>query len=155
PSLSVSVTLDVKPFVKGNVQLGFTRGFTQSQAFVNHFGKKAKFQPRDAELLFDTSEVSGNNDKGQSYTFTEEYDWLGFTARQKILGLLDEVVKNDKLRLDVFAYDLNEPDVMKQFLMLAQEGRVRIILDNASLHHDDPKSHRDNAKLKGDKAKPK
>ena len=90
---------------------------------MNHFGKKAKFQPKDAELLFDTSEVSGNNDKGQSYTFTEEYEWLGFTARQKILALLDEVVKNDKLRLDVFAYDLNEPDVMKQFLTLAQEGR--------------------------------
>jgi hypothetical protein len=73
-SLSVSVTLDVKPFAKGNVELGFARGFTQSQAFVNHFGKKAKFQPKDADLLFDTSHVSGTNDKGQSYTFAEEYE---------------------------------------------------------------------------------
>jgi hypothetical protein len=142
-SLSVSVTLDVMPFAKGNVELGFTRGFTQSQAFVNHFGKKAKFQPKDADLLFDTSHVSGTNDKGQSYTFAEEYEWLGFTAREKILALLDEVVKNEKLTLDVFAYDLNEPDVMKQFLALAQKGRIRIILDNASLHHDNANSKKE------------
>jgi phosphatidylserine/phosphatidylglycerophosphate/cardiolipin synthase-like enzyme len=142
-SLSVSVTLDVKPFAKGNVELGFTRGFTQSQAFVNHFGRKAKFQPTGAELLFDTSQVSGKNDKDESYTFTEEYEWLGFTARQKIFTLLDEVVNNEKLRIEVFAYDLNEPDVMKRFLTLADEGRVRIILDNADLHHDKTNSKRE------------
>src|SRR6185369_9087409 len=37
-SLSVSVQLEVKPFERGKVELGFTRGFTQSQAFVRHFG---------------------------------------------------------------------------------------------------------------------
>src|SRR5262249_26845333 len=36
--------------------------------------------------------------------------------------------------LDVFAYDLSEPDVMNRLLQLAKQGRVRIILDNASLH---------------------
>lgn len=34
----------------------------------------------------------------------------------------------------LFAYDLNEPDVVKILLTLAEQGRVRIILDNASLH---------------------
>ena len=40
------------------------------------------------------------------------------------------------LRLDVFAYDLNEPDMVATFLKLAGQGRIRIILDNASLHHN-------------------
>jgi hypothetical protein len=138
--LSVSVTLDVKPFSKGKVRLGFTRGFTQSQAFVRHFGKKAKFRPAGGELVFDTSKVSGKSDQGESYTFAEEYEWLGFTARDTILGLLDQVLKDTSLKLDVFAYDLNEPDVLKGFLTLAKEGRIRIILDNADLHHD-PAEH--------------
>ena len=42
------------------------------------------------------------------------------------------------LRLDVFAYDLNEPDVIGVLLKLAKKGRVRVILDNASLHHGTP-----------------
>src|SRR5678815_336165 len=53
PSLSVAVQLEVKPFAKGKMELGFTRGFTQSQAFVRHFGRKAKFRPKGDQLLFD------------------------------------------------------------------------------------------------------
>jgi len=36
----------------------------------------------------------------------------------------------------MFAYDLNEPDVLRILLELAGQGRVRIILDNAALHHN-------------------
>lgn len=138
--LSVDVRLDVKPFVRGNVEVGFTRGFTQSQAFVRHFGRKAVFRPKGDELLFDTATISGTNDQGKSYTFAEEYAWLGFTARERILSLANEVLGNKSLRMDVFAYDLNEPDVMKAFLALAKEGRIRIILDNATLHHSQKNS---------------
>ncbi|MDK1494704.1 hypothetical protein QN219_32845 [Sinorhizobium sp. 7-81] len=47
-------------------------------------------------------------------------------------------MKGDKdLELDVFAYDLNEPDVMKALISLG--ARARIILDNAALHHDTDK----------------
>ena len=142
-ALSVSVQLDMKPFTKGNVEVGFTRGFTQSQAFVRHFGKKAVFRPKGNELLFDTSTISGKDDQGKSYTFEEEYEWLGFTARATILGLASAVLKDKKLRMDVFAYDLNEPDVMKAFLALAQQGRIRIILDNADLHHSEENSEKE------------
>jgi hypothetical protein len=136
PNLGVSVKVDVKPFAKGAIETGFTRGFTQSQAFVHHFGVKAIFRPRKKDLLFDTSQVSGKNNAGQDYTFAEQYEWLGFTARSKIFALANEVLQDKDLRLDVFAYDLNEPDLMKIFLELARQGRVRIILDNADLHHD-------------------
>ena len=32
------------------------------------------------------------NAKGERYTFDDEYEWLGFTAREQIFELLDEVV---------------------------------------------------------------
>lgn len=135
PSRSVSVTIGVKPFVKKRLELGFARGFTQSQAFVHHFGLKALIRPDGKELLFDTSQVSGTSPAGTPYTFADEYDWLGFTARERIFDVLNSVVDNKNLRVDVFAYDLNEPDIMAIFLKLAKQGRIRMILDNASLHH--------------------
>jgi phosphatidylserine/phosphatidylglycerophosphate/cardiolipin synthase-like enzyme len=134
PALSVAVRIEVGPFTKKRIETGFTRGFTQSQAFVHHF-PNALFRPKGKNLLFDTAAVAGKNSKGEEYTFADEYEWMGFTARDKIFALLNEVLQNKKLRLDLFAYDLNEPDVMKGLLELARQGRVRIILDNAGLHH--------------------
>jgi phosphatidylserine/phosphatidylglycerophosphate/cardiolipin synthase-like enzyme len=136
PTLSKSVQVEVAPFTKGKIAVGFTRGFVQSQAFVHHFGPKAIFRPKGKDLLFDTSTVSGKNSAGQDYTFAEEYEWLGFTARDQVLAVANEVLENKQLRLDVFAYDLNEPDVMAIFLELAKQGRIRVILDNATLHHN-------------------
>jgi hypothetical protein len=136
PSRSVSVTVDVVPFEKQGLELGFTRGYTQSQAFVHHFGLKALIQPKAKTLQFNTSAVSGTNAQGVKYTFLDEYKWMGYTAREKIFGLLDEVVKNTSLTLRMFAYDLNEPDVIDLLLQLAAQGRIRIILDNATLHHN-------------------
>jgi hypothetical protein len=135
PSLSVDITVDVEPFQKLGLELGFTRGFTQSQAFDHRYGIKALIRPAAKDLIFDTSEVSGTNAAGEQYTFADEYEWLGFTAREKIFAILAEVLADDSLQLDMFAYDLNEPDLMTLLLKLAAKGRVRIILDNAALHH--------------------
>jgi hypothetical protein len=135
PGLSASATILVDGYSKDSFALGFTRGYTQSQAFVNHFGLKAQVQPKGRSLLFDTSEVSGKNAKGEEFTFKDEYDWLGFTAREKIFTLLADVVAKPELFVDVFAYDLNEPDLIEVLLKLAKQGRIRVILDNAALHH--------------------
>ena len=134
-SLSVSVTLNVSPFSDGAVSLGFTRGFVQSQAFVHHFGNKAPFKPSGNTLLFNTKAVAGKNDAGQSYTFEQEYSWSGFTARERIFDVLNGVLNDSSQTINVFAYDLNEPDVLQILLSLAKQGRIRIILDNATLHH--------------------
>jgi len=143
PTLSVSVTIDVRSFAKGKLALGFTRGFTQSQAFVNHFGKDAKVQPVNAPLFFDTSVESGVNAKGEHFTYREEYAWLGFTARDRVFGILDDVLANPALSLDVFAYDLNEPDLCTILIALAKQGRVRIILDDSGDHHSATKPKRE------------
>lgn len=138
PSLSASVSVDVGPFQKKSLSIGFTRGFVQSQAFVRHFGPKALIRPANKDLEFDTSVQAGVNATGETFTYETEYEWLGFSARAMIFELLDEVLASKKLSLDVFAYDLNEPDVINALLKLAAQGRVRIILDNASLHHGSP-----------------
>jgi phosphatidylserine/phosphatidylglycerophosphate/cardiolipin synthase-like enzyme len=134
--LSAALTVEVVPFAKKDLRVGFTRGFVQSQAFVNHFGLKALIRPGGTQLTFDTTANAGVNAKGERYTFADEYEWLGYTAQDQIWSLLDEVSSNRALRLDVFAYDLNEPDLIKLLLKLAAQGRIRVILDNASLHRD-------------------
>lgn len=141
-SLSASVTVPVGPFKKGSLALGFTRGYMQSEAFAHHFGLQAKLQPDGKPLRYDTNQQAGTNALGHNFTFADIYAWMGSTARQQVLHLLNTVVNDPGLHVDVFAYDLNEPDVIKILLQLAKAGRVRIILDNAQLHitHKDSKT---------------
>ena len=138
-ALSTPVEVDVEPFTKDALALRFTRGFVQSQGFINHFGSKAVITPDNADLLFDTSQPAGTNAAGHTSTYAEEYEWLGFTARQTVFDLLSEVEGDQTLRLEMFAYDLDEPDILKSLLALAGQGRVRIILDSATLHHSTAK----------------
>lgn len=135
-AMSAQIDVRVGPFTKDNLALGFTRGFTQSQAFTHHFGLKAKIRPDGGELQFDTQQVAGANAQGRQFTYEEEYRWSGFTAREQIFAVLNRALDDASLFLDVFAYDLSEPDVIRILLKLARLGRCRVILDNASLHHD-------------------
>jgi phosphatidylserine/phosphatidylglycerophosphate/cardiolipin synthase-like enzyme len=50
------------------------------------------------------------------------------------MEFLDEVINDNALKLDVFAYDLNEPVIVDKLLALAAQGRVRIILDDYPGH---------------------
>ena len=59
---------------------------------------------------------------------------MGATARQQIFALLNSVLQDKTLAVKVFAYDFNEPDVLKILLALGKAGRARIIIDNAALH---------------------
>ncbi|MES2375186.1 MAG: phospholipase D-like domain-containing protein [Bacteroidota bacterium] len=135
-TLAVIEEIEVNAFAKGPIELAFTRGFTQSQAFTRHFGPKAKFKPYQAPLLFNPKTPAGTNNLGESYTYEDEYKWSGFTAREKIFDLVKSVVNDKDLFLDLFAYDLSEPDLLRYFLQLGKEGRIRIALDSADLHHN-------------------
>ncbi len=132
-TLSVAVKVAVGPFKKGAVVLGFTRGYMQSQGYVHHFGAQTPVVPKNKQLEFDTGSQAGTNN-GQPVTFAQIYNWMGESARVQIFDVLNGVLNDPSLTLKVFAYDLNEPDVVKILLTLAQQGRVRVILDNASLH---------------------
>lgn len=110
--LGVTVQVEVGPFVKGSLAASFTRGYVQSQAFIRHFGSTTHLRPADGSLIFDTSAAAGSDPDGQTYSYADEYEWLGFTARNRIFDLLAEVQSDPTLSVDVFAYDLNEPDVV-------------------------------------------
>jgi len=133
PTLTASVTVDVSPYHSGNLEIGFTRGFVASQAYVDHFGSNSKVRPNKSDLIFDIKGKSGSA-RGQDYTFEDQHVWLGWQARARIMEFLDETLADPKLILEVFAYDLDEPVICNRLLQLALQGRLRIVLDNSSTH---------------------
>ena len=132
-SFSVPVKVSVGPFEKGSLKLGFTRGYMQSSSYARQFGKDTPVVPKTKDLDFDIDAQAGTNN-GQPITFAQIYNWMGETARERISDVLNRVVNDPTLTLKVFAYDLNEPDIIKILLTLAGQGRVRIILDNSKEH---------------------
>ena len=119
PGTPVSVTLDFVPSDYKSLQIGFTRSYVSSQAYAERF-KNAPIRQLPKTLDFDTSK------------FKDQYEFLGYTARKLLFDFLAEAAKPG-VRLDVFAYDFDEPDVLKALVALGP--RLRIWLDDASLHN--------------------
>jgi len=143
PESTVSVTIDVSPFKDGDIQVGFTRSFISSQAFAMRFGNKLNLRPNAADLTFDIEQEAGiakrlNYTTGKkedvSFSYKEIHEYLGWQTRQRIVDFLNEVIEDNSVSVDVFAYDLNEPFIVEQILQLAKEGRARVILDNYPDH---------------------
>ena len=128
-NLTVSLDIKVDTFDEEDIQVSFTRGFTTSQAYVGRFGDNSNIIPPGSALIPDINVVSGTDPKGHTYTFKDQYEWMGFKAREKTLTLLDEVIADNKLSVEIFAYDFNEPAVMDRLLKLAAKGRIKMILD--------------------------
>ncbi len=142
-SLTVKLTIEVSPFRTGDTQVGFTRAFISSQAYADHFGNNGKLRPNKDELIFDIKQVSGTAKrwdtttktyKDAPYTFEEQHEYLGWQVRDRIMEFLKETLDDDSLQLDVFAYDLDEPLIIEKFILLAKQGRLRIILDDSEDH---------------------
>lgn len=128
PSAEVEVSL--MPTAPTPFHLGFTRGYVSSQAYAEQF-HNALVEPKDATFDFDTT------------GYEAQYHWLGFHARRLVFDFLAETLADDARSLDVFAYDLDEPDVIKQLGQLG--SRVRLYLDDSKTHVTDtalePKAH--------------
>jgi phosphatidylserine/phosphatidylglycerophosphate/cardiolipin synthase-like enzyme len=137
PTLGASLDITVDRYSQGKLAVGFTRGFVQSQAFVDNFGQ-ARIEPKQHDLVWDTTAQAGQHPDGTTFTYDDMYTWLGFTARQRIYDLLDDVLHHPSYAVDVFAYDLTDSGFAQKLLDLAGQGRARVILDDADLHHDDP-----------------
>ena len=117
PSGEVTVQL-VKPQT-GNFELGLTRAYVSSQAYVAKFQNK-DIRPQPKTLDYDTT------------SYQPQYEWLGFHARKMVFDLLKECVSDTSITVDMFAYDFDEPDILKMCESLG--SRLRIFLDNAPLH---------------------
>ncbi len=137
PNRTMSVTIPVGDFEKGGMSVGFTRAFMKSQAYAKRYGASTRLKPASAAgagWLFDTSAKAGNNPTFGDFTYEDMYLWLGYTARRQLYEALDEAIADNTIDVEMFAYDLNDPGVATRCLQLAALGRIRIILDNASLH---------------------
>jgi phosphatidylserine/phosphatidylglycerophosphate/cardiolipin synthase-like enzyme len=119
PKQSVEVELVSAAYPK--FQLAFTRGYVSSQAYVERFHDKPLI-PTPQTVDYDTS------------PFDDQYEWLGSRARDLIFGFIDEAIADSSLSLDVFAFDLDEPDIIRRFEQLGP--RLRLFLDNSKSHVD-------------------
>lgn len=105
------------------LDIGFTRSFASSQAYVDKFNNDPNVIPSSGAsgLAFDKTKSPAG-----------VYEWLGFEAYDLLFSVLDEVANDKTLSLDVFAYDLDEPDIVGKFAGLG--SRLRIIIDDSADH---------------------
>ena len=126
PSAERSLQIMDEPFA--SFRLGFTRGYISSQAYAERFDN-APIEPEPPTIDFDSA------------PFQDRYRWLGFHARRLVFDFLVETLSDPALSLDVFAYDLNEPDVTRALEQLGP--RLRLYLDDSKSHVADGALERD------------
>jgi hypothetical protein len=119
-SLTLDIPLDQVTY-SDYLDIGFTRNFASSQAYVDKYHNNASVIPVNA-------------DEGPTFKKApgDIYRWLGFEACELIFGFLDEVANDTSLTLDFFAYDLNEPDVIARLAKIGK--RLRAIIDDSKDH---------------------
>lgn len=118
----IAITLDIPldPVTYHEfLDVGFTRNFASSQAYAEKFQNATNIIPNDANKGLSFEKQQG-----------EVYDWLGFEAYDLIFNFLKEAVEDPSIELDVFAYDLNEPDIVAWLERLGH--RLRAIIDDSS-----------------------
>ncbi len=101
------------------LQMGFTRGYASSQAYSDHF-HNAPIEPSPKTFGFDTT------------PYQAQYQWLGYHARKLVFDFLQESIADPSVTVDLFAYDLDEPDFIRGLQQLGP--RLRAVLDDAPLH---------------------
>jgi PLD-like domain len=114
-----TVAVQLAPQAGSNFELGLTRAYISSQAYAAKFGNKP-IRPLPKSLDYNTQ------------PFQPKYEWLGFHARKMIFDLLGECLADPSITVDLFAYDLDEPDIVDELEALGT--RLRAVLDDAPLH---------------------
>lgn len=112
----------------GQLNVTFTRGFVSSQAFVDRY---EKFGP--IKTLIPAKAKDGLKFKPTHPKTKEALAWMGFEARETILAVLDEAIK-DRAEVRVIAYDLSEPEVVGRLEKIGK--RLKIIIDDSADHGD-------------------
>jgi phosphatidylserine/phosphatidylglycerophosphate/cardiolipin synthase-like enzyme len=108
----------------GQLNVAFTRGFVSSQAFVERYKNVSGILPTKAN--------QGLKFKPTNPQAKDAWNWMGFEARQAILGVLDEALADASALVCVVAYDLNQPEVVGRLAKLG--SRLKIIIDNSASH---------------------
>ena len=127
--IQLDISLDPVTF-HGFLDVGFTRNFASSQAFVDKFKGAGDINAIGKKI------IPSDPDQGLSFKKMagDIYDWLGFEAFDLLFGFLDEAVADPSIELDVFAYDFNEPDILARLKALGP--RLRAIVDDSTDNKD-------------------
>lgn len=126
-------SLELRDEGYGKLDVGFTRGYMSSQAYAEEFDN-ADFKSDPWTAVFDTA------------PFEKQYKWLGSHARKLVFEFLDETVADADLSLDVFAYDFDEPDMVRRLAALG--SRLRLYLDDSDIKSGRPAAARKAEALK-------
>lgn len=112
----------------GKLNVTFTRGFVQSQAFLDRYVKNGhgigSLLPAKAKDGLDFKPTHPDADKA--------LEWMGFEAREEILSLLDQAIADTTTKVRVIAYDLSEREVFVRLKKLGK--RLQIIIDDSAEH---------------------
>jgi hypothetical protein len=132
---SIELDISLNPHTyEGFVDVGFTRGFASSQAFLDKFPSTINIDVIGRKIIPDTTKSGLTFTKLPPNTYPEMhgdiYKWMGFEAYDLIFDFLDKAVADPAVTLDAFAYDLNEPDFLARLEALGP--RLRAILDDSS-----------------------
>jgi hypothetical protein len=121
---TASVCFDFPSLQSGQLGIGFTRGYLSSQAYTDHFPDPSlwpgQMQGQKRTMDYDTASLQ------------EKYTWLGYNARRMIFNFIQECVDDPEIEVHLFAYDLDEPDFIRDLQKLGP--RLKAVLDNAKLH---------------------
>ncbi len=118
----VENTISLNPqTIDGFLNVGFTRGFASSQAYVDRFDNETGILP----ALNSPDSASLAHDM---VPFERHYAWLGFEARRLVHQLIEEVAADPELTLDALIYECKEPDILRRLEALG--SRVRAIIDD-------------------------
>jgi phosphatidylserine/phosphatidylglycerophosphate/cardiolipin synthase-like enzyme len=124
----VTVKVDPVKQLHSNFRPAFTRGYIASQAYTDKFQNKDIRPAGPKKPDFDTK------------PFEAQYQWLGADARVALFDFIADCEKDTTAKVNVFAYDLDEPDVIAAICRMGKQGRLRAILDDAPLHSKPSKS---------------
>jgi len=116
---SASVHVDLSYHALPGLEVGLTRGYVSSQAYVDRFHNQP-ISPTEKTVDFDTE------------PYLAQYQWLGAHARKAVFEFLDECQADPSVTIDVFAFDLNEVDIIRALCKMGP--RVRLFQDNSDSH---------------------
>ena len=112
----------------GKLNVAFARGFISSQAFVDKFVSPE----HGIKTLIPTAGKDGLHFSPTHPDAKRALSWMGFEARDVILEVLDQAVRDNDAKVEVVAYDLNQREVFKRLLQLG--ARLSIIIDDSDDH---------------------
>ena len=119
---TINLGSDTRP---GFLNVGFTRGYASSQAYLRNFpdGKSILPARGKSELAFNTKPFEADG---------KEFPWLGFEARRILLKFLDDCVADASVSIDMFVYDFSDPEILRRLQQLKK--RLRILIDDSAKH---------------------